>query len=124
MALKILLIEDDHDITATTQSLLEKKGYAVRTALCAEDALKIVRQDPPEMIITDYRLPGQNGDALTHDIKSTPATSHIPVLMCTAQTSLAQPLGGNPHLHRPDAYLIKPFSSSDLLAKIRALTGG
>ena len=124
MALKILLIDDDAEICAATAEMLEKKGYIVSAVGTGEAALEAVRHEIPDMIVTDYRLPGMNGDVITDELKSSPATEHVMILMCTAMPAMAQPLGGNPRLRRPDDYLIKPFSAADLLEKIRSLTGG
>lgn len=123
MSVKILLIDDDPDINETSASLLKKKGYTVLSALSGEEALELLKEQQPDIVVTDYRLPGINGDVLTHEMKSNLATAHIPVLMCTAQATLTQPLGGNPRLRRPDDYLVKPFNAADLLDKISLLTG-
>lgn len=120
----ILLIDDDPEIAAATSALLSKRGYQLTNAASGEEGLDLLRGLKPDLIILDYRLPGKNGDVIADIIKSDAATADIPVLMCTAQATLAQPLGGNPRLHKPEAYLIKPFTSEQLLQQVRLLAGG
>lgn len=120
----ILLVDDDPQIAAATAALLTKKGCRVTVAPSGEDALCRLKDARPALIIMDYRLPGQNGDVITDRIKADPQTADIPVLMCTAQATQALPLGGNPRLRKPDAYLIKPFTAEALLEQVRLLTGG
>ena len=124
MPVQILLVDDDADIGAATAALLTKKGYTVSVVLSGEEALLRLEKGRPDLIVMDYRLPGLNGDVVTDRIKAAEATTDIPVLMCTAQATLAQPLGGNPRLRKPDAYLIKPFTAADLVTQVRLLTGG
>lgn len=124
MEKQILLIDDDPEVRATTQELLIRKGFAVTTVENGEDALKLLPTVSVDLIIIDYRLPGQNGDVITDRIKSQPEYAHIPILMCTAQATLAQPLGGNPRLIKPNAFLIKPFGADKLLSQVRLLTSG
>ncbi|MCA9394811.1 MAG: response regulator [Candidatus Omnitrophica bacterium] len=122
--LTIMLIDDDQEISDATAALLSKRGYRVLHAGTGEEGLELLRSLRPDVIILDYRLPGKNGDVITDIIKSDVSTAGIPILMCTAQATLAQPLGGNPRLRKPDAYLIKPFTSAQLLEQVRLLTGG
>ncbi len=124
MPASILLVDDDPDISTATAALLEKKGFRVSTVESGEDALRLLQKEKPSLIVMDYRLPGRNGDVITDEVKAAPDTADIPVLMCTAQAGLARPLGGNPRLRKPDAYLIKPFTAEQLLEQVRLLTGG
>ncbi len=124
MTQSILIVDDEREIIELTSNLLNKRGFQVLCAANAEDALVTLGSNPVHLVITDYRLPGQNGDVLTHRIKSDPATEHVAVLMCTAQATMKSPTGGNPRLIRPDDYLIKPFERDQLLDKVSRLLGG
>lgn len=117
----ILIVDDEREVIEITSNILTKRGYQVICCANAEDAFPTAQKSPIHLLITDYRLPGQNGDVLVHKLKSDPATRHIPVLMCTAQATLKSPTGGNPRLRKPDDYLIKPFEINTLLEKVTRL---
>lgn len=123
MKKSILIVDDEVQVVQLTTEILVKRGYAVTSVSSGEEAVEEVRRQKPDLIIIDYRLPGENGDVFVHQWKSAEPTKKIPVLMCTAQALLKTPTGGNPRLLKPDDYLIKPFEIEQLLYKIRLLLG-
>ena len=116
MARKILLIDDDALFRRSLSFHLQQSGYQVQTAASAEDGLKIICSEPPDLILLDIRLPGMDGlDALRHFNDQTDA----PVIFITARRReldeiLGLELGA-------DDYITKPFDTSVLLARIKAV---
>ncbi|MGE0267490.1 MAG: response regulator [Candidatus Omnitrophota bacterium] len=117
----ILIVDDEAEVVRLTADVLAKRGFNVLSVVSGEAALEAVARQKPDLIIIDYRLPGENGDVIVHRWKSAESTQKIPVLMCTAQALMKTPTGGNPRLLKPDDYLIKPFEIEQLLDKIRLL---
>jgi DNA-binding response OmpR family regulator len=116
MARKILLIDDDALFRRSLSFHLQQSGYQVQTAASAEDGLKIICSGPPDLILLDIGLPGMDGlDALRHFNDQTDA----PVIFITARRReldeiLGLELGA-------DDYITKPFDTSVLLARIKAI---
>ncbi|MCJ7702762.1 MAG: response regulator transcription factor [Anaerolineales bacterium] len=116
MASKILLIDDDALFRRSLSFHLQQSGYQVQTAASAEDGLKIICSGPPDLILLDIGLPGMDGlDALRHFNDQTDA----PVIFITARRReldeiLGLELGA-------DDYITKPFDTSVLLARIKAV---
>lgn len=123
MKKSILIVDDEAQVVQLTAEILVKRGYDVTSVGSGEEAAAAVNRKKPDLIIIDYRLPGENGDVFVHQWKSAESTKKIPVLMCTAQALMKSPTGGNPRLLKPDDYLIKPFEIEQLLYKIRLLLG-
>lgn len=80
----ILLIDDDRKILPPLTILLEREGYRVLTALSGEAAVSITEADRPDLIVTDWMMPGMDGVALCRRLKANKVTSTIPVVMLSA----------------------------------------
>jgi DNA-binding response OmpR family regulator len=112
----ILLVDDDDLLRRSLAFNLEQAGYRVSTAASAEDALGLIRRDPPNLVLLDIRLPGMDGlDALPRFKQSL----HCPVIFLTARRReldevLGLELGA-------DDYVTKPFDLDVLLARIKAV---
>ena len=116
---RILLIDDNDRLQQITRRLLTEGGYRVNSEENAEDALRLIHVNPPDLIISDAHLPGLSGLKLCELLKGDPRTVSIPLIL------LAQ-FGGDRDKVRgfktgADDYLTKPFSDSELLARIEAL---
>src|SRR5206468_3478033 len=83
-ALKILIVEDNPMNMELATDLLEAAGYDICQAWNAEDALEVVKSDPPALILMDIGLPGMNGLDTTRVLKDDPSTNPIPVIALTA----------------------------------------
>lgn len=116
---KILVVEDEDDILDLVGYNLSREGYRVRTAITGEEALKKVREEAPDLIILDLMLPGIDGFDVCKELKSNPHTASIPVVMLTAKTGEADQVSGLEL--GSDDYIVKPFSPSVLLARIKAV---
>jgi two-component system cell cycle response regulator DivK len=119
MSQRILIVEDQDDNRAILRDLLSAAGYALIEARTGEEGLELAERDRPALILMDIQLPVIDGYEATRRIKSNPALQSIPVV---AVTSYA--LSGDEAKARAagcDAYVSKPFSPRELLAKIREL---
>ncbi len=116
MTTHILLTEDDALMRRSLAFNLEQAGYRVSTAASAEDALEVVRRDPPHLILLDIGLPGMDGlDAL----RELQQWSDRPIIFLTARRrELDQALGLE---LGADDYVTKPFDLNVLLARIKAV---
>ncbi len=116
MAETILVVDDERPIVEILQYNLEKEGYAVITAYDGEEALKMVEEKHPSLIILDIMLPQKDGYTVCREIR---AGWDIPIIMLTAKEMemdkvLGLELGA-------DDYVTKPFSAREVSARVKAL---
>jgi DNA-binding response OmpR family regulator len=114
--LKIIIIEDDRDLRGLLQKALRHAGYRVE---CAEDGLKGLeahRAAPADLIVLDLMLPHLDGFGVLKELRP---RDEVPVVMLTAMGQEASRILG--FEHGADDYLVKPFSTLELLARIRAI---
>lgn len=114
--LRILIVEDEHDIADFVSRGLRLKGYAVDVALDGESALEKLRQETPDLVILDLMLPRIDGIEICRRLR---AISDVPVLMLTARDSVGDKVEGLEA--GADDYLTKPFAFPELVARVRAL---
>jgi DNA-binding response OmpR family regulator len=113
--MEILIIEDDADIRAAVRILLEEEGYHVTEASCGEEGIKKVTEST-NLIILDVMMPGKSGYETCEEIRR---FSYVPILFLTAKSKENDKLLG---FHAGgDDYLVKPFSFSELSARVKAL---
>ncbi|RZK50521.1 MAG: response regulator [Pedobacter sp.] len=115
---RILVVDDDVDILETIQLILEIGGYEVEPLLNAEELFDRIHSFKPNLIILDIALGKLDGRLLCSQIKSSPKTNSIPVLLMSAlydshDISLMQ--------DKPDDFMAKPFKMDVLLKKIERL---
>ena len=121
MSKNIFVIDDEKSLLELTRSLLNKKGYTTKLFHNGEDALNQLKNEIPDLIISDHMLPGKSGIDICHKVKSDDRTKHIPFLIMTGQVLLKEPTGGDPRLIKPDTIIIKPFEIEELTSAIDAL---
>lgn len=114
----VLVVDDNRDIVWLIKEILSSK-YTVRAAFCAEDALTLMKQQTPDLIITDIMMPGLDGHELIGRIKSDKFTRHIPLIVVSAKVSEREQAKGLDL--GADVYLTKPFSSVVLLSAVNRL---
>ena len=117
MTKRILVVEDEEDNRQILRDLLATSGYEMVEAKDGEQALAAVDQHRPDLILMDIQLPIMDGYEATRRIRANPANKRIPII---AVTSYA--LSGNESIALADgcdAYVPKPYSPRELLAKIR-----
>ena len=116
---KILVVEDSPTDRKYLADILAQKGYNVSTAESAEEALVKVKQEPPDLVLMDVVLPGQNGYQATRTLSKDEATKNIPVIIVSTKGQETDRVWGMRQGARD--YIVKPVIPADLLAKIAAL---
>lgn len=115
-ATRILLVEDEASISTPLVSVLEREGFVPAVAATAAEALRLVRSTEPEVILLDLMLPDGDGRDVCREIR---AFSDVPIIMLTARGTEVDRIVGLEI--GADDYVVKPFSSGELIARIRAL---
>ena len=114
----IIIVEDDEDIADSIRYNLEREGFRARLAATGEDALNLILDRPPSLILLDLNLPHMNGFELCRRLRSEATAARVPILMLTARTDEADKvLGLN---MGADDYITKPFSMRELVARVNA----
>ncbi len=113
----ILLVEDDESILFGLQDILEGEGYQISTATNGLDGLKLATEKSIDLLVLDIMLPGMNGLEICKKIKK--EKRMLPIVMLTAKSSEMDKISGLDY--GADDYITKPFSLSELLARIRAI---
>lgn len=116
---KILIVDDSKTELMFMSNLLQKNGMSVRTAEGADEALRRLAEEKPDLILMDVVMPGQNGFQLTRSINRTPEYSDIPIIICTSKSLETDRVWGMRQGARD--YITKPIDAADLLVKIKAL---
>lgn len=115
---KLLLIDDDPNLVLLVQDFLESRGYEVMTAANGYEALEVLEQIIPHMIICDVMMPQMDGYTFVKQVRNNPQTSWIPVLFLSAKgQSQDRVMGLNTGA---DVYMVKPFEPDELVAQIEA----
>ena len=112
----ILIVDDNASNTKLLAFLLTSKGYQVRTAASAVEALQVLEEFRPRLILMDIQLPGMDGLTLTRQLKADPRTSAIPIIAATAYA-----MKGDAERAREagcDGYITKPIDTRRLPAEI------
>jgi two-component system KDP operon response regulator KdpE len=112
---RILVVEDEAGIRDVLRELLETQGYAIVEAESATRGLVEARSHRPDLVLVDLGLPDRDGQSVIRDIR---AFSPVPIIVLSARTMESEKIaaldGG------ADDYVIKPFSATELLARVRA----
>jgi two-component system alkaline phosphatase synthesis response regulator PhoP len=116
---KILVIEDDPNVIIFVVDQLEYMGFEVHTARNGKEGLERVAESMPDLIVLDVMMPEMDGYELCKHIKSSPNTSHIPILLLTAKGQLSDKIEG--FEKGADDYLPKPYDKSEFEARVKAL---
>ena len=116
---KILVVEDEEDIQELIQYNLEKEGFEVVPAINGELALKIIKEDKPDLVLLDLMLPGIDGLELCGYLKKDETTRKIPIIMATAKGEESDIVKGL-EMGAED-YITKPFSTKILCARVKAV---
>ena len=119
MAEKILIADDEENLVEFIGRALKKHGYRVITAYDGDNALFLMGEELPDLVILDLMMPLMDGWEVCRRAKSDPATRDIPVIMLTARSSADEAVQGLDL--GADDYMRKPFSLDELIARVRAL---
>ena len=116
---RIILVEDSPTQAAKLCGLLEAEGFAVMPCSSAEEGLRVLGENPPDLLVVDYYLPGIRGDELCRRIRMNIEARSIPILMFTADDTQATELRGLDS--GADDYVSKAADPGVLIARIRGL---
>jgi len=111
----ILVVDDEPQITRVLKTTLSSQGYGIRTASDGEEALQAMSEWPPDLIVTDLRMPHMDGLELCREVRK---TSQVPIIVLSVKgedSIKVQALDAG-----ADDYVTKPFSMTELTARIRA----
>ncbi|GAB3028017.1 ATP-binding response regulator [Spirosoma pulveris] len=114
---KILVVDDNADMRAYLSRLLAPY-FTVQTAVHGADAIRQLNTDLPQLILSDMMMPVMDGKELLRRIKQNPVMAHIPLIFLSARAGQEARIDGLEA--GADDYLVKPFSSLELLTKVRA----
>ena len=116
---KILIADDEQNIVISLEFLMKREGFEVLVANDGEEAIRRIRADQPDLVLLDVMMPKKSGFEVCQEIKADPALGGVRILMLTAKgrdTEVAKGLALG-----ADAYMTKPFSTRELVDKVRSL---
>ncbi len=119
MSRKVLLIEDEPNITEAIRFLLTREGWQVETHAEGTDAVQIILSAQPDLVILDVMLPGKSGMDVLRDLREHEEMKALPVLMLTARgQSRDREMAEQAGVSR---FMTKPFSNTEVLTAVRDL---
>lgn len=119
MPKKVLIVDDEPGIIVALQFLMEQNGYATMVAFSGEEAMEAVAKHHPDLMLLDIMLPVVDGFEVCQRVRENPSWNNIRIVLVTA-------LGNEANVTKgldlgADAYVTKPFSNADLVAKVKEL---
>jgi DNA-binding response OmpR family regulator len=119
MSKKVLIVDDEPSIIVALQFLMEENGYITLVAFSGEEAMEAVGKHHPDLILLDVMLPVVDGFEVCQRVRENPDWKDTRIVLLTA-------LGSDANVTKgldlgADAYVIKPFSNADLVAKVKEL---
>lgn len=116
---RVLVVEDEADLVTLLRYNLEKEGFDVAATADGEEALLLVEERPPDLILLDWMVPMVSGIEVCRRLRRNPETRDIPVIMLTARGEEDDRVRG---LNAgADDYITKPFSPGELVARVHAV---
>ncbi len=113
----ILIVDDNTDMRQHIESIISTK-YNTLTAANGLEALQVLKQQPPSLILSDIMMPVMDGIELLKEVKENPAIAHIPVILITARAGEESRIEG--YETGADDYMTKPFSANELLSRVKS----
>lgn len=121
MAHSMLVVEDEPNVVLSLRVLMERAGFDVRVAGDGAAALREVERAPPDVMLLDVMLPERDGYDVCRTVRANPDWSGVRIVMLTAKGRDADRDRGL--AAGADAYVTKPFSTRDLVDRVRTLVG-
>jgi len=115
----LLIVDDDPQVRKLLEVLLQHEGYETRSAVSGEDALTMIEEQHPDLILLDIMMPGMDGYQVASQLKSSAATSTIPIIMLTALNERDARLAGLEA--GVEEFLSKPVDRAELWLRVRNL---
>lgn len=119
MATRVLIVEDEEALATLLEYNLGQEKFEVTLAADGEEGVLKIEENPPDVVILDWMLPKISGIEICRRIRSKPETRNIPIIMLTARSEEADRIRGLET--GADDYLTKPFSTNELIARVRAV---
>ena len=114
---RILLVDDDPDILDVLEIALSEENYEILKAKDGEEALRIIKSKPLNLVLVDYAMPRMNGRQVCIEVKKDVLLRYLPIIMVTGKGDIEDKGGGIEA--GADDYIVKPFEPKELLARIR-----
>ena len=121
MTKKILIVDDEANIVISVEFLVKQAGYALEVARNGEEALKKAASFQPDLILLDVMMPKINGFEVCRRIRENPAWQNTKIIMLTAKGREVEVTKGL--ALGADTYIIKPFSTKELMAEVKRQLG-
>lgn len=121
MTKKILIADDEVNIVISLEFLMKREGFEVVLAADGEEAIAKIREEMPDLVLLDVMMPRKTGFEVCQEVRSDPSLQDIKILMLTAKgrdTEVAKGMALG-----ADAYMTKPFSTHELVERVKALLG-
>ncbi|MFN7038032.1 MAG: phosphate regulon transcriptional regulator PhoB [Alphaproteobacteria bacterium] len=115
----VLIVDDEEPIRTMLAYSLERHGFTTKQAVNGDEALKMVKEIKPDIIILDWMLPGLSGIEVCTILRTKHETKNIPIIMLTAKGEEFDKVKGLDS--GVDDYIVKPFSPNELVARIKAI---
>jgi DNA-binding response OmpR family regulator len=121
MGKRVLIADDEPNIVASLEFLMEQAGFEVKVAANGQEALALAASFRPDLVLLDVMMPGKSGYEVCQSLRGDPATHAVKVVMLSAkgrevEVAKGLELGA-------DAYVTKPFSTRELVAKVKDMLG-
>lgn len=118
---KVLIADDEQNIVISLEFLMKREGYEVSIAVDGEEAVQRIRAEQPDLVLLDVMMPKKSGFEVCQEVRADAALGKTRILMLTAKgrdTEMAKGLALG-----ADAYMTKPFSTKELVEKVRTMLG-
>jgi len=119
MSSRVLIIEDDPSIVEMLRYNLEKAGFDPLVAMDGEEGVMMVEEEAPDLVVLDWMFPLMSGIEVCRRIRRRPESKDLPIIMLTAKGEETDRVRGLES--GADDYVVKPFSPSEMMARIRAV---
>jgi two-component system phosphate regulon response regulator PhoB len=119
MKARILIVEDEEALSLLLRHNLEAEGYEVDAVVRGDEAELRIKENPPDLLILDWMLPGLSGIELCRRLRARAETKQLPIIMLTARGEESERIRGL--VTGADHYVVKPFSVPELIARVAAL---
>jgi CheY-like chemotaxis protein len=122
MAKLVMVVDDEESMVHLLRTILEARGYEVATAAGGAEALTLVHDRRPDLMLLDLMMPGMDGWEVLHELRQDPSTADIPVIIITVKRDeLDRTVGTD--LLKVEGYVNKPFVRKELVELVRRTLG-
>ena len=120
---RILIVDDEEDIRTYLSTLLEDQGFKTVVAKDGEEAMKIIQEEPPDLITLDISMPEKSGVKFFREIKMDERRKNIPIVIVTGVSEDFRNFISSRHqVPAPEGFVSKPISPDEILDLVRSLT--